>query len=307
MVIPIRQTFGGQTGVGNQWKVNIWFRLSALSLCLAVGHSCGCSDPNANPAVQELRQAGGVVDFNQRAQGNPATVNLHGKSFTDATIAPLARLENVAILSLQDSQITDSGLTAICKHASIKWLNLSGTQITNRGLKSLGPLRQLEKLSLNGLAEITDDGLQALTELPELNELSLNGTGITDDGLEYLSRIRRLRQLSVKGTGITGAGFKDFSSSKSLSMLTLGGENINADGISAVAKIPYLRMLHLEHCPNVNDAAILNIDAKTPISLMFLKETAVTATGLELLGRRKPDLQIHANLDSPFNPAPVLD
>lgn len=75
-------------------------------------------------------------------------LNLAGAKPTDAGLAALEGLTNLAELHLERSTLTDAGL-AHCKClANLQYLNLYGTAITDAGLPNLKDLKHLQRLYL---------------------------------------------------------------------------------------------------------------------------------------------------------------
>jgi Planctomycete cytochrome C len=75
-------------------------------------------------------------------------LNLADSKPTDAGLAPLAGLKNLAELHLERSSVTDAGLVHIKGLGSLQYLNLFGTGITDAGLEHLKGLKHLQKLYL---------------------------------------------------------------------------------------------------------------------------------------------------------------
>src|SRR3954468_19123802 len=75
-------------------------------------------------------------------------LNLADSKPTDAGLAPLAGLKNLAELHLERSAVTDAGLAHIKGLASLQYLNLFGTGITDAGIPNLKGLKNLRKLYL---------------------------------------------------------------------------------------------------------------------------------------------------------------
>ena len=75
-------------------------------------------------------------------------LNLADSKPTDAGLAPLAGLKNLAELHLERSTLTDAGLAHIKGLANLQYLNLFGTGITDAGLPNFKELKNLRKLYL---------------------------------------------------------------------------------------------------------------------------------------------------------------
>ena len=75
-------------------------------------------------------------------------LNLSDSKPTEAGLAPLAGLKNLAELHLERSTVTDAGLAHIKGLANLQYLNLFSTGITDAGLAHLKELKHLQKLYL---------------------------------------------------------------------------------------------------------------------------------------------------------------
>jgi hypothetical protein len=76
------------------------------------------------------------------------SLNLADSKPTDAGLAPLAGLKNLAALHLERSTVTDAGLAHVAGLANLQYLNLYGTSISDEGLKHLAGLKHLRRLYL---------------------------------------------------------------------------------------------------------------------------------------------------------------
>jgi hypothetical protein len=75
-------------------------------------------------------------------------LNLADTKTTDAGLAPLAKLKNLATLHLERSSVTDAGLAHLTGLGNLQYLNLYSTGITDAGVKSLKGLKTLRRLYL---------------------------------------------------------------------------------------------------------------------------------------------------------------
>lgn len=75
-------------------------------------------------------------------------LNLADSKPTDAGLAPLGRLKNLATLHLERSSVSDAGLAHLAGLGNLQYLNLYSTGITDAGLKQLKGLKNLRRLYL---------------------------------------------------------------------------------------------------------------------------------------------------------------
>jgi hypothetical protein len=75
-------------------------------------------------------------------------LNLADTKPTDAGLAPLANLKNLAMLHLERSAVTDAGLAHVAGLQNLQYLNLFGTAVSDEGLKHLAGVKNLRRLYL---------------------------------------------------------------------------------------------------------------------------------------------------------------
>jgi len=95
-------------------------------------------------------------------------LNLAESKPSDAGLAPLAGLKNLATLHLERSSITDAGLAHVAKLANLQYLNLYGTGITDAGLQQLKGLKNLRRLYLWQTKVSYDAAMGLEKEIPGL-------------------------------------------------------------------------------------------------------------------------------------------
>lgn len=106
--------------------------------------------------------------------------------FGDAELARLAPLHaNLHALNLSRSGVTDAGLAHLREMKNLARLDLSNTAIGDAGLAHLAELRRLEYLNLYG-TPVTDEGLRHLASIPTLRRVFLWQTAVTDEGVAFL-------------------------------------------------------------------------------------------------------------------------
>ena len=95
-------------------------------------------------------------------------LNLSESKPTDAGLAPLEKLKNLAELHLEKSSVTDAGLAHLKGLANLQYLNLFGTGITDAGLAHLKELKNLRKLYLWQTKANYDPAMQLEKDIPGL-------------------------------------------------------------------------------------------------------------------------------------------
>ena len=75
-------------------------------------------------------------------------LSLAGTGITNAGLAHLSGLKNLALFHLERTAVTDEGLAALKDLGELQYLNLYGTKVTDKGLASLSGLKKLKNLFL---------------------------------------------------------------------------------------------------------------------------------------------------------------
>lgn len=167
-----------------------------------------------------------------------------------------------------------------------------------------------------------DEVVPYLQDLPHVTDLTLGGNGNLRDGdLRYIASLTSLKHLCIDRSPITGTGFKHLLNLKQLTWIDLIDCPINDDGMEFIAKFPHFEKLALlntritddgvDQLRNVASLKILDLDCKSPsnnsritdrcidtlskiagLNAVGLRNTLVTADGIQRLSELKPDLQI---------------
>lgn len=178
-----------------------------------------------------------------RSLPNVRSVTLHGNRFvTDASLAHVRQLPQLAWLSLGGTTFTDSGFKHLSGSPNLAYLKLSYTGVSDAGLKNLGELPSLKHLNLCATA-ITDSGLEELSRFRRLKSLDLSRTAISDEGLAFVSRLTELEQLSLFGTKISDAGLAQLGGLKLLKSLQVSETAITDAALPVLETLPALQSL----------------------------------------------------------------
>lgn len=159
-----------------------------------------------------------------------------------------------------DASAADEHLDRLTDFRRIQDLNLPRHLYQNIQLKTL-------KLTAPGFS---DHALLHVQHLSELEVLDLSRSSITDDGLRLLAgqrKLSRLRQLFLEGCAVSDHGLQ-FLTGFPIERLHLGRTRITDAGMNSLLLLPRLQ----------------TIDG--------LKDTRVTAAGLQLLKLGSPNLDI---------------
>ena len=142
-----------------------------------------------------------------------SSLSIDETPITDAGLAHLEHLNQLADLSLDHTAIGDAGVAHLPTIGEPPQADAGPREITDAGLAHLKDLQRLETLSLIG-TKITDAGLEHLEGLQRLEWLLLDGNAITDAGLVHLKGLRNLEYLLLNKTAVTDEGLRQLTGLK---------------------------------------------------------------------------------------------
>lgn len=212
-------------------------------------------------AVQAVREAGGLADWDTFTIGNPlVAVNL-GKSTPDLmkTLAAtkylhtvrfgkekvtaevfrgLAGCKKLATVALVESEFLAADLKELAGVKKLQNLHLRGPRVTDDLVAALGDLASrggLEQLVSLHLVEskVTGKGLAAFAGLKKLRMLVLDYSPVTDEALKEIGRLA-LSELNLKNTAVTDEGLKHLAGHKLLKQVSLDGTRVTAAGAAGL-------------------------------------------------------------------------
>ena len=244
------------------------------------------------------------------------TLSLKNTAVTDAGLAYLEGLPELRSLILEATRVSDAGLKQLQRLTKLEslWLGY-GTPVTDAGLAHLRQMKSLHELSLTR-TNITDAGLAQLEGLPQLDSLWLRETHVTDAGLEHLRSLKKLRNLSLSHLPVTDSGLINVETLKNLQQLFLDQTHVTDAGLvylkgltqlysldvsetrvtdAGLAELQGLRnlqILSLQRLPRVSDAALRRILHLRGLRSIDVRDTHISARGIEILKAALPNLRI---------------
>ena len=132
---------------------------------------------------------------------------------------------------------------------------LDNSPVTDAALQSLGPMPELNDLSLTRTL-ITDEAVPMIVkQFPGLEVLRLDRTTVTDKNLGELGRLNSLEQLSLFRTRISDSGCSKLAKMSTLRKLSLDQTHITDVGFKALGQISKLESLSVWKTQVTDEAA----------------------------------------------------
>jgi Leucine Rich repeat len=208
------------------------------------------------------------------------TLDLSDSGATDAALETVRGLNGLGTINLAGcKQVTDRGLLLLSGMSRLQSLNLSGTGVTDRGLEALSQIPRLQKLDLSK-TNLDGHGLTYLKQQKFLTELNLTAAKLTDSGLAGVAFPPSLSGLTLVNTAISGTGLAGLGKVSRLWSLNLGRSNVDDEGLKTIAAIPFLGQLDLSHCAKISDVGVRQIAKLSRLAALDLQATQTSDAAL---------------------------
>ncbi len=149
--------------------------------------------------------------------GEKAEISTSGELMLDEDQAQRLRISGIRILPMKEDtglqiissldpklSIKDDDLSALAPVASqLVAIDLTQSKITDRGLGQLIEMKNLKRLTLEGVKEITPDGIAKLKPLESLSSLNLVRVPLDDSLVDVLIMMENLREVYLFETGLS--------------------------------------------------------------------------------------------------------
>lgn len=222
---------------------------------------------------------------------------------TDTDLALLAPLDGLTALELFGCTAVASSAVSTLLHALPRLQRLTLRNIWSRDLsyagsamQLIGQLRDLRALSLhrvgNSLASRAElEGMAAaVMSLTQLESLLLWGSNAQYlDGRDWapLRALTRLSRLAVS-CRVTDEQVENVAALPHLHTVEfMSALRLTNRSLAAIAQVPGLRNLDLNECPNIDDAGMTHLAARTGLLTFQLIGSGITDKSLQLMGRWK--------------------
>jgi Leucine-rich repeat (LRR) protein len=169
--------------------------------------------------------------------------------------------------------------------AQMESVSLPGTALSDQELgRLLRRLPQISNLYLNN-SRLADSGGASLASFTGLVTLSLAQTAITDATLQNLSGCAFLNYLDLAGTQVDGSGLPALAKLPNLQAILLSRCPVTDTALAELAAFPRLTNLYLSDCPEISDGVLAHLGQVRGLSILDLRKTRITGSGLKFLGR----------------------
>jgi Leucine-rich repeat (LRR) protein len=256
-------------------------------------------------------------------------LNIAGSTaMQDDALEEVGTVTSLLSLDLSENVFTDTGMLHLSTLTRLSNLNIAHcVEITDAAMAGLLGLTSLSSLAIGGCVKLTDAAMESLAQLPLRHLKFARSQTFTDEALIHVSRFRRLQTLSITriptftnrgvaalgaltslreltlsgliSVGVTDTGLADcVAPMKQLEAVSMGGMAVGVECMAALAALPVLSSIDLNHCLGVNDSG-MEVFAK-PGSLLCLSSLnlsgcAITDAGIKVLVRRpgRPLVHLH--------------
>jgi hypothetical protein len=150
-----------------------------------------------------------------------------------------------------------------------------------------GPLAaQLELLEAKNI-DMNDKLAAAIGECTALKRLNVSGTELDDKGLAKWNKLVNLRKLLIAETLLTGQTLSVVAGMKHLILLDLKGDQLQHGALQAIANLPELRDLFLDHSGICDSDLVYLKNLQSIRYLTIIKNNGITDGALKTLAALK--------------------
>ncbi len=205
-----------------------------------------------------------------------------GQDITDAVVAVLGELRDLAYLLIEGDAITDTSLAHLGRLTALRHLGLIGVGIRGEsGTSSLLPAA-LEVLYVTTRHGLDDSFITALPPLPNLRQLHLRETWITDAALPKIGTFGTLEELDLGNNRFSDGALGHLKDLRRLEDLDLDSSPITDEGLATIANLASLEELSLR---STAVKSLAGIERLAKLHSIDLASATVTD---EALGRLVP-------------------
>lgn len=238
-------------------------------------------DMSTKPVVGLSLAGSAVTDedlAHLRAWKQLQTVNLSDcKNVSDAGLAYLALLPDLAELNLVGSGVRGDGLVHLKNVAGLRVLDLRKSGATARQLAPLTALKDLERLILDPVAD--ERVFRILAEFPGLKEIDLRGFPLTNRRLGLLQKMTGLERLEIRSNDISDRGLSYLKPLKHLKELRIDSDSVSDAGLQSFAGMTGLKALDLAG-RRITDVGFQHFRECKDIERVRVERTALSDGGL---------------------------
>lgn len=157
-------------------------------------------------------------------------------------VGELAGLEDIY---LDEPMVTDAGIAHLSGLKQLARLRVNDEKLTKACLPAVAALTELRELELRSVLYSPDDQMmELLSRLVHLRKLHFSGVKLTNAAADSLAKMKGLEQLDMHSVKFDDAAFAKLTALTSLYKIELGlCENVTDKGLAALGSLPELEEL----------------------------------------------------------------
>lgn len=152
---------------------------------------------------------------------------------------------NIVRVDLQHAWVTDADLAKLAALTELAEIDLSYTKVTDLGLENLAPLQNIRVLNLRYAEYVGDVGIAHLKHWRNIEFLDLRGTKVTSTVFEHVAKMRQLKYLDVGHSRVSDELFENLADLDQLETLAFGGNKMSGTALPLLKLLPSLRVLRI--------------------------------------------------------------
>jgi Leucine-rich repeat (LRR) protein len=188
------------------------------------------------------------------------------------------KLENVVF----NQRFVEGGLSLLTRLKGLRRAAFTQGEVAGPDIAALGDLPSLQGLHFSIGCKIA--GPPDLSKLTGLLELTVENAGLTDAEVKTITVLKKLTNLNLSAnTGITDAAIPQLATLPKLTQLRMRACGLKGLGGATMPVFPALELCHIHGNSELDDAACAGLAKQKTLKSIFISESKVADTGLQLL------------------------
>lgn len=223
------------------------------------------------------------------------SITLRDSATSDADLPVIAQFKQLEFLGLRKTRVTDAGIAQLADMPNLVALDVSENPISAEALKPLAKLR-LEELGFGLNAAAVSDAAELLGMVfPRLSKFTFGPGSVSQSHLTAVAKTwPKLTRLDFPTfTQFDADAFSGISSSlATLEEVFLYQTKLADVHLADLALCKKLRVLNLELCPAITDAALTHLAAMKALKTLHVAQTKLTPAALATFKKQRPDVTV---------------
>lgn len=222
---------------------------------------------------------------------NLRRINVKNMELDEANIKEICKIKTLEDILITDTPLPAGSARYLAALPNLRHLALENCSLQAQDVKSISNLSLLIKLSLDGNDLNNPAVLKPVSKMRALTSLSLSDSSVTDAGIDGIYKLPNVTTLKIDGRLLTLAAMKKIAQMRNLEFVMVSlSKKLDDRAIGELSKLPKLKRLDLERCPNVTDGCIDSLIRMRSLEVLRILGTSISDEAVVRLKSAKPGI-----------------